>query len=277
MTARGDAGPAPDPLPDVDWLGVCRRAAAGVRRALAGYATASERGVETGLGEGGDTALVIDRAAEHAIFLELERMGVPLTAISEERGRVAIAGGGGPWVVIDPIDGSLNAKRGLPFASVSIAVASGPTLDDVELGYVGALEPPSEWWAHRGGAAYADGRALPALAPGALEVLGLETARPGLVADASAAMAASGARRVRALGSVAVTLCLVAAGSLDAMVSLRPVRSVDVAAGALLVREVGGAVAFPDTGEPASLELDMRSRVLAARDPFLLEELLEAF
>jgi myo-inositol-1(or 4)-monophosphatase len=126
----------------------------------------------------------------------------------------------------------------------------------------------------KGEGAFRDGEALPALRPGPLEVLGLETARPSLVAAAAPAIEAVEARRVRALGSVALTLCLVAAGQLDAMVSLREVRSVDAAAAQLLVTEAGGAVAFPADDE---LSLQMRSRVLAARDPGLLERLIARF
>jgi myo-inositol-1(or 4)-monophosphatase len=104
--------------------------------------------------------------------------------------------------------------------------------------------------------------------------LGRETARPELVAAASSAIESVGARRIRALGSVAMTLCLVAAGQLDAMVSLRPIRSVDAAAAQLLVTEAGGAVSFPAADD---LSLEMRSRVLAARDPDLLERLASTF
>ena len=126
----------------------------------------------------------------------------------------------------------------------------------------------------KGEGAFRDGESLPPLRPGQLEVLGLETARPELVAAAASAIESVGARRVRALGSVAMTLCLVAAGQLDAMVSLRPIRSVDAAAAQLLVTEAGGAVSFPaDDG----LSLDMRSRVLGARDPSLLQQLSSRF
>src|SRR3712207_9410341 len=99
-----------------------------------------------GRGEGGDTSLVIDRAAEEAIVVELEELRVPLTVVSEERGELPLTGGGPVRVVVDPIDGSLNAKRGLPSACVSIAVASGPRMDDVALGYVAELDRPREWW-----------------------------------------------------------------------------------------------------------------------------------
>src|SRR5215217_5592082 len=173
--------PAPD---GPDWLAVCRRAAERVRASLERYPTAAERGVETGRGEGGDRTLVIDRAAEDAVLAELEATAVPLTVVSEERGEVAVHGGGPVHAVVDPVDGSLNAKRGLPFASLSIAIAEGTTLADVQFGYVAAFDPAVEWWAARGGGAFVDGERLGTLEPGPLEVLGLETARPRLVAGA---------------------------------------------------------------------------------------------
>jgi myo-inositol-1(or 4)-monophosphatase len=273
------------PLPgSTDWLGFCRLAAGAARDAVQAYATTAERGVETGRGEGGDTAYVIDRAAEDAIFAEIEALAVPLTAVSEERGEVSIAGGGELRIVIDPVDGSLNAKRGLPFACVSIAIASGASMGDVEIGWVAELDPRisegdeprpgRDWWALKGEGAFRDGEPLPRLQPGPLEVLGLETARPALVAAAASSIEAVQARRIRALGSVAMTLCLVAAGQLDGMLSLRPIRSVDAAAAQLLVTEAGGAVAFPAADD---LSLEMRSPVLAARDENLLEHLRATF
>jgi myo-inositol-1(or 4)-monophosphatase len=274
MPAKPDDGRALE----ADWLALSRRALEGVRAALARYPTTADRGAETGRGEGGDMTLVIDRAAEDAIFAELDALGHPLTAISEERGQVALAGGGSAHVVIDPVDGSLNAKRGLPFACISLAVASGPTMGEVVFGYVGELEGPGEWWARAGGGAFLGDRRLDRLTPGPLEVLGLETARPQAIAAAAADIGKLEAKRVRGLGSVAATLGLVADGRLDAMLSLRPVRSVDAAAGQLIVREAGGVVAFPEAGDGAApLSLDMRSRVLAARDTSLLDRLRDGF
>jgi myo-inositol-1(or 4)-monophosphatase len=197
---------------------------------------------------------------------------------------VHIAGGGSTRLVIDPVDGSLNAKRGLPFACVSIAIASGSRMADVEVGWVAELDPRlseddeprrgRDWWAVKGEGAFRDGEPLAPLRPGPLEVLGLETARPELVAAAASAINSVEARRLRVLGSVAMTLCLVAAGQLDAMLSLRPIRSVDAAAAQLLVTESGGAVAFPAADD---LSLEMRSPVFAARSADLLERLQSTF
>jgi myo-inositol-1(or 4)-monophosphatase len=256
-----------------DWLGLCRRAANAARAAVGTLATTAERAVGHGRGEGGDTTLAVDQVAEDAVFAELEAFGVALLAVSEERGEVSLNGGtegGSVRVVIDPVDGSLNAKRELPFACVSLAVASGPRMADVKVGFVAELDPPREWWAVRGEGAFLDGARLARLSSGPLEVLGLETARPALVAGAAEAIAGLEARRLRVLGSVAASMCLVAAGRLDAMVTLREVRSVDVAAAQLIVSEAGGAVALPG-GD--ALDLSLRTRAAAARDPALLERL----
>ena len=93
----------------------------------------------------------------------------------------------------------------------------------------------------------------------------------------AAALERTGATRLRGLGSIALTLCHVAAGRFDAAATLAPTRSVDCAAGQLIVREAGGAVAFPEAGadpREAPLGLAMRSRVLAATSADLLEPLL---
>jgi fructose-1,6-bisphosphatase/inositol monophosphatase family enzyme len=66
----------------------------------------------------------------------------------------------------------------------------------------------------------------------------------------------------------------VAAGKLDAMVTLREVRSVDVAAAQLIVEEAGGAVALPG-GD--TLDLALRTRAAAARDASMVERLRTAF
>jgi myo-inositol-1(or 4)-monophosphatase len=260
-----------------DWLGLCRSAAHAARDAVSGLTTTAERSVQHGEGEGGDTTLAVDRVAEDAIFSVFASSGAPVLVVSEERGEVSLNGGsegrGSVRVVVDPVDGSMNAKRSLPFACVSIAVASGPRMGDVELGFVAELDPARDWWALRGGGAFLDGEPLAPLRPGPLEILGLETARPSLVAGAAEAIAGLEARRLRVLGSVAAAMCLVAAGRLDAMITLREVRSVDVAAAQLIVSEAGGAVALPG-GD--SLDLALRTRAAAARDAAMLERLSAA-
>ena len=202
-------------------------------------------------GEGGDRTLEIDAAAERAVFAELERLhdaGARFTVVSEERGTVDY-GGDGTLVIVDPIDGSLNAKRGMTHHALSIAVAEGPTMADVVFGFVHDLGTGEEWVAERGAGARLDGVRLdPSLGErrtrdGKLELIGIESADPRWVRDAADALVEHG-HRLRAIGAIAITLCQVAAARLDGMATLRGCRAVDAAAGQLIVREAGGHVAF---------------------------------
>ena len=260
-----------------DWLAVCRRAIDGVRAELERFPDPADRAVPTGRGEGGDIALVIDRAAEDAIFRELEALDLPMTVISEERGHVDLNGGGPTHIVVDPIDGSRNAKRGIPAYSVSIAIADGPTIGDVTFAYVHDLALDEDWHAAPGEGAYLNDQRLASLSPNReLEILALEIIHPELVVKSADAIAATGAQRLRALGSFALALCWVGGGRYDALATLSTCRSVDFAAGQLIVTEAGGAVAMPDAGGQVAttpLDLATRTRVMAATDPSMLERL----
>ena len=253
---------------------------------FAEHPTSRERVVETGdTGEGGDQTLVIDSQAEDAVFAQLDALhaaGARFTAISEERGVIEY-GGGDARVVIDPLDGSLNAKRGMTHFALSIAVADGPTMADVHFGFVYDFGPREEWYAHRGEGAWLNGRHIDS-APderrdgeGRLEIVTFESADPRLLAPKIAALGEL-VNRLRAMGSIAISLCQLAPTRVDGMFTLRPTRSVDVAAAQLIVRETGAVVAFPAFDDPlgAPLDIEPHSRVVAARTPESLAQLIAA-
>jgi myo-inositol-1(or 4)-monophosphatase len=268
---------------DADWLGVCREAVRGLERMLADAPSTAERAVETGTrGSGGDRTLVIDHTAEDLVFDQLDRLreqGYRFTALSEERGEIDY-GDDGVRVVIDPIDGSLNAKRGIPHHALSLAVADGATMADVAFAFVYDFGPGEEWFARRGEGAWLNGRRLDAGLPerlgkdGRLEVLGVESADPRWLAASADSLEAC-CHRVRALGTIAASLCQVAAARFDGMVSLRRSRGVDAAAAQLIVREAGGLVSFPACPEPLGAPLDTTpsSPVIAARTEETLRRL----
>jgi myo-inositol-1(or 4)-monophosphatase len=251
-----------------DWLGICRRVVTAQRAIFAVTASSAERTVYEGIGEGGDRTLAIDRRCEDAVFAELEALaadGASFLAVSEERGEVSFGSGGPVRVVIDPIDGSLNARRTIPSHSLSIAVASGASMADVEFGFVQDFGAEEEFVAVRGEGAKLDGTAIRVSAEQPkLEVVGLESAEPEWALPALQALAGK-VHRLRVVGSIAITAAYVGAGRFDAMLSLRSCRSVDAAATQLIVREAGGAVAFGDLAlEQAALDLDARYPIAAA-------------
>jgi myo-inositol-1(or 4)-monophosphatase len=142
----------------------------------------------------------------------------------------------------------------------------------VAFGFVHDFGPGEQWWAWRNKGAWLDDTQLdPTLTErrgrdGRLEVLGIESADPRWIKASIEALQDS-AYRLRALGTIATSLCQVAAARFDGMVSLRRSRGVDAAAGQLIVREAGGHVSFPWCEGPLSAPLtaDPASPVIAAR------------
>jgi myo-inositol-1(or 4)-monophosphatase len=255
------------------WLDLCRAAADDVRAVLGELPGRAEREPIVGTGLGGDDTTAIDEAAERVILMRFAGLD-DVRIVSEE---VGISGDGRWTIVVDPIVGSMNAKRGIPFFSISIAVADGDTYDDVVFGYVYDFGSGEEWTATRGGGALLDGEPLTQLPKDELEILSFEATTTQYVADDAAKMVGI-AHRLRVMGSLAITLCHLAAGRVDGVVSLKPARSVDIAAAQLLVRERGLAIDLPDAPPlgPAPLDLEGRSRVVAAGTTELCRRLTDA-
>ena len=260
------------------WLETCRLCVADSRAVLEQLPTRVEREPVLRRGEGGDDTTAIDQAAEDAVVERLTALGEDFVLVSEELGTRRFGSGGAFRVVVDPIDGSVNAKRGIPFFSFSLAVAEGGSMGDVTFGYVYDFGTGEEWTAERGGGAYLDGRPLGEQRPKeTIEILSFEGTTTLAIAD-RVVHAVGIAGRLRVMGSLALSLCHLAAGRIDGVVSLKPARSVDIAAAQLLVRECGLAIELfedPPFGA-APLDLGTRSRLAAAGSPQLVRELAAA-
>jgi myo-inositol-1(or 4)-monophosphatase len=258
-----------------DWLATCRSAVEDVRGVLAELPQRSDREPVVGAGMGGDDTTAIDAEVERAVVARFDATDDGFTLVSEELG---VRKGGDTWVVLDPIDGSINAKRGLPFFSISVAVAEGGTMDDVVFGYVYDFGTGEEWTAERGAGARLNGEPLDGDRPkDAIEILALEATRTDLVALHTPALVGL-VHRLRIFGSLAISLCHLAEGRLDAVCSLKPARSVDIAAAQLLVCERGLAIDLFEAPPFAAAPLDVegRSRVVAAGTPELCQQLAAA-
>lgn len=254
------------------WIELCRAAVVDVKAVLAAMPGRDERERPIRQGEGGDMTAALDEAAEEATLKHFDRDDVRI--VSEE---IGIKGEGRYTVLVDPIDGSQNAERGIPYFALSVAVAEGNTIDDVFFGFVYDFGANEEWTAVRGGGAFLNGKPLTDGPKDFIEFLSIEATRAALVHDRLRTLAPL-TDRVRVMGAQAITYCHLAAGRTDAMAVLRPSRAVDFAAGQLLIRERGFAIQMPDGVEIGShpLDLQSRSRVVAARTPELCAKLAQA-
>jgi myo-inositol-1(or 4)-monophosphatase len=262
------------------WLAICRAAVEDVRGVLDRLPSREAREPVVGTGVGGDKTTAVDAEAEEAIVARLEAAhaeGLEFTLVSEELGERTF-GNGATRVVVDPIDGSVNAKRGIPFFGFSLAVADGPRMSDVHFGYVYDFGSGEEWAAELSRGATLDGRLLGDVRPkNPIEILSFEATLTPLVTDRVGRFDGL-AERVRIMGSLALSLCHLAAGRVDAVCSLKAARAVDIAAAQLLVRECGLEIDLPESPPFGDAPLDTvgRSRVVAGATSDVCRELTAA-
>lgn len=232
------------------------------------------------VGAGGDTTVEVDRVAEVVVFAELATLvekGEKFSVLSEEAGRRSF-GADYPLILVDPVDGSLNAKQGIPLFGLMLAVLDGPAVENTYAGLVTNLTTGEEWTAIRKQGAWRSGRPLrplPRSLDKNIELLGLEST-PRSIAIAEPLIARS--RKVRILGSMAISIALTAAGGFDAFCAPVPMRVFDMVASLLLLREAGGTATDLQGKSLSGLrcDLDSRSSLLCAPTPELHREALAA-
>jgi myo-inositol-1(or 4)-monophosphatase len=220
---------------------------------------------DLGKGAGGDPMKLVDLAAEKAIVEVLLQHGVSFTLISEESGIKEFGAQAKEcFVTTDPIDGTTNLIRGLPFYCSSIAVSRKPMLSGVYAGMVTDLFHGTTYTAVEGKGAYRDGEKIATSTVASLEeaVVGLDlnTYKVKEIAPQLTDLIAH-TKHIRHFGANALELCFVAEGLTDAFVDIRgKLRTTDVAAGFLMIKEAGGIITAPD-GQAVDVKLDPKQKL----------------
>lgn len=230
-----------------------------------------DAGEAVGRGADGAPTARIDAVAERAVLDRLSSRGATANVFSEEAGW--IDRGGDAVVVLDPIDGTHNAIRGIPAYATSLALGRS-ALSHVEAGVVRNLVTRQTYYAERGKGATLDGRPIHVRPfnpkDTVFDVYFGENAAP------KAAEVAATARRVRNLGAASLDLCLVAQGAADLYymnsAARARLRIVDIAAGVFIVRQAGGEVVDLDQRTlELPLDANARTNLIAFGDRQALE------
>jgi myo-inositol-1(or 4)-monophosphatase len=244
-----------------DWLSILPQCKNNVEKSIKPHLkTLNEPQPYLGKGAGGDLMKPVDLAAEKAIVETLQKNNISFTLISEESGFLKF--GECPdecYVTIDPIDGTTNLVRGLPFYASSIAISKKPFLSEVYAGLVTDLSRDVTYLALEGKGAFRDGEKIKPSSITALEeaVIGLDlnTYKVKEIAPKLTGLIEQ-TKHIRHFGANALELCYVANGLTDAFVDIRgKLRTTDVAAGFLIIKEAGGLVTTPDN-KPINVKLD---------------------
>ncbi|MDH7517649.1 MAG: inositol monophosphatase family protein [Candidatus Thermoplasmatota archaeon] len=227
-------------------------------------------GVKIGVGADGTPTKYVDKIAEDVALDVLGKSDVKVDLLSEEAG--FIDNGGRYVFVLDPVDGTRNACRGIPLYSVSLGVGKS-MLSDVEYGIVKSIPTGDVFIAEKGHGVffnkkrvcvpdYPDKDVLSSLALGKnFDKLTLSLAQKDYV---------------RSLGCASLEMCMVTVGALDFYVVGREyLRVTDIAASTLVVREAGGIVTNA-RGAPLDmpLSLDECTSVIAACNNELVKRIV---
>lgn len=224
---------------DTDLLNLCEKITIASFNAIKDIVGTQEANKTLYIGADGTPTKLIDDISESAILKELISTGINLRIISEEIGEKIIGNNPKISLIMDPVDGTYNAAMGIPFYSISIAIADF-NLNEIYFGYVHDLANGDTYYAQKFKGAYLNGKKISVSNKTSLKNIcacayGYPTFKD---IDLSQRI-----RRLRIFGCISLELCYVACGKLDAFIDVRgSVRLTDVAAGKLILEEACGCV-----------------------------------
>ena len=231
--------------------------------------------IHVGMGASGSATSKIDKFAEDAVLRFLDEEGIELNVLSEEAG--FIDRGAERVLVLDPIDGTLNCTRGIPFFSVSLAIGKSK-LSDCDFALVKNLATGDNYFARRGGGAELNGHRI------SISKIDREEGIFIIYNNKDSAPETDDLRmianRVRSFGAASLEMCMVAQGAAQALYMNcanfnRMIRVIDIAASCLILREAGGEVVDLE-GNKLDMRFDLmdRKNFLAYGDPMVKELVL---
>lgn len=238
-------------------LAALKEACLQVRARTKGIAGTARGNRQMGRGAGGDISRRIDLVAEKTIIEVLKKRGVDATIIGEECGRIEGKNG---YVMMDAIDGTTNASRKIPFYCCSLAYATDFKLSAIADAAVIDLSSGDLYYASKGKGAFCNGKRIRVNRGGSDVVVGMNVSKVGsdVVSKLSSVMAK--ANHVRLFGAVALELCYLARGMIDASLDLRgKIRPTDIAAAYLIVKEAGGK--FYSNEKELDADLGIKTRI----------------
>jgi fructose-1,6-bisphosphatase/inositol monophosphatase family enzyme len=227
-------------------------------------------GKTVGISAGGSPTSYVDQVAENVALRILRKSSVKVNLLSEEKGFVDF---GGKYVfVLDPVDGTRNAYRGIPFYSVSLGIGT-TAIRDLEYGVVKNIPTGDVFIAEKQHGAFLNNNPIQVCEVPSVDLLSSISLGKNYMTRAGQL---SRKGNVRSFGSASLEMCLVASGALDYyFVGKEVLRVVDIAASTLIVREAKGFVKTMSGKElDMGLNLVERTSVIAACSEGFLSSLL---
>ena len=237
-----------------------------------------ESGGNYGRGAGGDISRRIDIVAEKTVLDYLKEIKFDCVVLGEECGHVELSKNPKGFVIMDAIDGSTNAVRGIPFFCCSLAFATENKLSSITDGVVIDLARGDMYYATKGKGAFLNGNRIhvnhekknPYFVVG-LDISGIS---PQMLERLSPIISTS--NHIRHFGANALEFGMFASGLADVFIDLREkIRVTDIAAGYLIALEAGGHI-VDQNGKPLDSDLGYENKFsfIAAANKEILDDIL---
>lgn len=230
-----------------------------------------------GVGAGGDISRNIDIVAEKTVIDYLKEIGFECTVLGEECGQVELSDNPKGFVIMDAIDGSANAVRGVPFFCSSLAFATKNKLSSITDGVITNLSNGETYWASKNKGSFFNNERIKVHKEDPIyKIIGINTS--GATSDLMKRLQPifENHNHTRHFGANALEMALFARGLMDVFIDLRDkIRIQDIAAGYLIVKEAGGLLLDADL-KPLDADLSYETRVsfIAAANQKILDEIM---
>jgi len=261
----------------VEVIEILKEASKKVFENVSGLAGTSDAAGDYGRGAGGDISRKIDIIAEKTVLDYLKEISFECIVLGEECGRVELSSNPKGFVIMDAIDGSANAVRGIPFFCCSLAFATEDKISSITDGVVTDLSSGDMYWASKGKGSFLNDKKIHVQEVKPIyRIVGinLSGATPEQVEGLQQIFKSH--NHTRHFGANALEMALLARGLIDVFIDFREkIRVQDMAAGYLLIKEAGGLI-LNDRLEPLDSDLSYKTRLsfIAASNKKILNDVM---
>jgi myo-inositol-1(or 4)-monophosphatase len=256
---------------------ILREASKRIYEAVKDMAGTEKAAGDFGRGAGGDISRNIDITAENTVLDYLKEINFECVVLGEECGRVELSDKPKGFIIMDAIDGSANAVRGVPFFCSSLAFATENKLSSITDGVITNLSTGQMYWASKGKGAFLDDKQISVYKGIPLyKIVGVNTSGASQEIMKKLQPVFEHHNHTRHFGANALEMAMFAQGLMDIFIDLRgKIRIQDIAAGYIIVKEAGGLL-FDAEFNPLDADLSYETRVsfVAAANQKILDDIL---
>ncbi len=261
----------------VEVIEILREASNRIYKNVKDLAGTEDAAGDFGVGAGGDISRNIDITAEQTVLDYLKEIDFGCVVLGEECGRVELSDKPKGFVIMDAIDGSANAVRGVPFFCSSLAFATENKLSSITDGVITDLTNGDMYWATKDKGSFLNDKQIKVQQKEPIyKIVGINTSGGSNELMQRMYPIFQNHNHTRHFGANALEMALFARGLMDVFIDFRDkIRIQDIAAGCIIVKEAGGLLLDANLN-PLDADLSYETRVsfIAAANQKILDEIM---